>query len=151
MQQRQITSTEAIARAQRELQDLINQRNIRSQELMQTKRLSHDAAQRQAQREMQSSIAAAQRALQSSIAAENRKVQRETLEESRRVAVVNAESRNYAVYQQSVDRINSNTEIPATERAEMLKSAKQAHDVVQSTIQQVSKVKYEGQPYRPQA
>ena len=149
MQTRQIASTERVAKAQRELQDLINQRNIRSQELMQERGLSHDAAQRQAQREMQSSIAAAERQLQSSIAAANRQVQRETLESSKRIATMNAQSRNYGTYQQSVDRINANADLPAEERAEQLKQAQQAFDMSTTIVQQVTGTEFDWPTYQP--
>ena len=127
MQTRQIASTERVAEANRNLQDTINQRNIRSQELMQTRGLSHDAAQKQAQREMQSEIAAASRA-----------VERESLAASKDIAVMNAQSRNYGVYQGAMDRINANTETPAEERAEQRKQVQQSFDVATSVTQQVT-------------
>lgn len=138
MQQRQIKSTEGIAKAERELRDLMQQREHRVQQLMQKQRLSHDAAQRQADREMQSSIAAAQR-----------QVQRETLKSSSEIATMNAASRNYATYQGSVDRINANTDLPPDERAEQLKQAQQQYDVQNSITQQITGKKYKWPARQP--
>lgn len=147
MQTRQIESNERVSAANRELQDLINQRNIRSQELMQSRGLAHDAAQRQAQREMQSQLAAAERNLRSSIEAARNQIQRETLESSQRIATMNAQSRNYGTYQQSVDRINANADLPADERAEQLKQVQQTYDATTSAQQQISGVEYDWPTY----
>lgn len=137
MQGRQIASNERVAEAQRELQDLINQRNIRSQELMQERGLTQEAAQREADRELSRELNAARRTLE-----------RETLESSRQIALFNAASRNYGTYQQSIDRINANPELPPEERAEQLKQAQQAWDVSQTIQQQISGIEYDWPTYQ---
>ena len=110
-------------------------------ELMQERGLSHGAAQRQAEREMKSSIAAAHRNLQRSIADQNAAIQRQGIETSLRVAELNAQSRINSVHQTTVDRINANTDIPSDARQRLLDSAAKNRDRQLSLTEQATGVK----------
>lgn len=128
---RRIASTERIGEAQRKLRDPIGQRNIRSRALMQRSGPSHDAAQREADRELRSELAAAERA-----------PQRETPGEARKIASPNAAARNRATDRQAVGRIDANADLPAKERAEEMKQAQRSFDVSDSILRQITGVEF---------
>lgn len=146
-----IASTERVAEAQRNLQDLISQRNVRSQELMQERGLSHDAAQRQAERELRGSIAQAERSLQRGIARMRSEDEAAAREASTRVAQQQIVARIGSDYQQTLDRIDANPNIPSDERAEARKRAAIHRDEMLSMTQQLGGHSFEWSPYEPVA
>ena len=137
LQTQLIMSNERVAAAQRELQDLISQRNVRSQELMQQRGIAHDEAMQAADRELQSKLAAAERRLRSSIASAQRASEAAARRSAERIAQQQAVSRIGTDLNTSINVITNNPDIPSDERQTLMSEAKERYDQSLSLAQQI--------------
>ena len=131
-----IASQERLQRRQIGSQEIQQQRQIRSQELMQKQGLSSKEA-----------IAQADRELTGKISDDRLASEAETREASKRIATQQVVTKINSDYQQALDRIDANINLPPAARAEAQKRAAHNRDVAFSLFQQLSELVLEWPTY----